>query len=222
MFSDMFKKGFIEAMSMKAWRKLRKMRIDPYPNAVLRRGLKRREPRENANPILEEVMMYSAVVGTEMLCGMADIINMVDGMVLEESERKVEVDGSIVRLHHKMGRTEMRVLVVEEWKGEVTEHMRDIGEAQGGIRGQLSEAEAPLTQLQGIVMGQSREIEMLGNVIIRQSELLGIHQVLILELDGENRRRFKRLERMLDPRGRTFGNPILIDLDPDEVTLVEQ
>ena len=48
----------------------------------------------------------------------------------------------------------------------------------------------------------------------------------ILELDQENQRKFDRLERMLDPRGWTFRNPILIDLDPEDwevdvVTLVD-
>ena len=100
--------------------------------------------------------------------------------------------------------------------------MQDIGEAQGGIRGQLSEVEARLTQAQAIMVGQSREIKMLGDVVRRQSELLGIHWELILALDQEYRRRFEGIERMMDPQGRTFGNPILIDLDPDEVTLVDE
>ena len=95
-FSDMFKKDFIEAAGMKACRQVRRMRIDPYLKAILARGLHQKELRETINPLVEESMMYSAVVGTEMLCGMADIINMVDGMVLEQSERKVEVDGAIV------------------------------------------------------------------------------------------------------------------------------
>ena len=76
--------------------------------------------------------------------------------------------------------------------------------------------------MQAIVVGQSREIEMLGGVVRQQSELLEIHRELILGLDQENRRRFEVVERMLDPWGRTFGNPILIDLDLDEVTLVEE
>ena len=135
MFNDVFKKDLIEAMLMKARRKLNWMRIDPYPDAILRCGLKRREPRENTDPILEEAMMYSAVVGMEMLSGMVDIIDMVDGMVLEESERKVEVDRNFTRLKHRMGRNEMRVSVVEEWKGEAMEHMHDIREAQDGIWG---------------------------------------------------------------------------------------
>ena len=85
-FNDVFKKDLIEVMSMKVRRKLQRMRIDPYPNAILRQGLRRKEQRENTNPVLEEVMMYSAMVGMEMLSGMADIIDTVDGMVLEESE----------------------------------------------------------------------------------------------------------------------------------------
>ena len=72
------------------------------------------------------------------------------------------------------------------------------------------------------MVGQSQEIEMLGGVVVRQSELLGIHQELILQLDQENRERFERVERMLDPRGQIFGNLILINLDLDEVTLVDE
>ena len=30
------------------------------------------------------------------------------------------------------------------------------------------------------------------------------------------------MERRIDPRGQTFRNPIIINLDPDEVTLVEE
>ena len=67
MFNDMFKKDFIKVTLMKAWRKLNRMRINPYPNTVLRCGLKRKEPREDTDPILEEVMIYSAMVGTETL-----------------------------------------------------------------------------------------------------------------------------------------------------------
>ena len=42
-----------------------------------------------------------------------------------------------------------------------------------------------------------------------------------MAMDEESRRRIGALERQLDHRGRTFGNPIIIDLDEDEVTLVE-
>ena len=108
---------------MKACQKMRSMRIDPYPDAIIRRGLLRKEPKENANPILEEVMMYSAVVGVEMLSGMADIIDTMDGMVLEQSERKAEVDRAIVQLHHSLGRRDERMTIVEDWQRDATKHM---------------------------------------------------------------------------------------------------
>ena len=65
----------------------------------------------------------------------------VDRLALEASERKAEVDGALVRLCHQLGSRDDRMVIFKEWKGEVTEHMRDMGEAQGGIRGRLSEAE---------------------------------------------------------------------------------
>ena len=87
------------------------------------------------------------------------------------------------------------------------------------------EAKLCLTQMQALTVGMRREIDLLGGVLVRQSELLDIQRRLILELDQENRQKFERLERMLDLWGRTFRNPIVIDLDPedqvdDAVTLV--
>ena len=49
-----------------------------------------------------------------MLCRMVDIIDMVDGMVLEQSERKAEVDGGIVWLCHGLSWRDDRVVVIEE------------------------------------------------------------------------------------------------------------
>ena len=225
-FNNVFKKDFIEVAGMKARRQLRKMRINLYPDAILRRGLHHKELRETVDPLVEESMMYSMVVGTEMLNRMVDIIDTVDGMVLEQSERKVEVDGAIVQLRHQLGRRDDRVAVIEEWKEDVTGHMQDVGEAQGAIRGRLSEVEVRANQLQALLVSACREIDLLSGVAVRQSEVLDIQWQLILNLDQENQRRFERVERMLDLRGRTFGNPILIDLDPEEresdvVTLVE-
>ena len=165
----MYKKDFIEVTGMKARQKMRSWRINLYPDTVLRQGLLRKEPKENADPILEEVMMYSVVVGVEMLSRMANIIDTVDRMVLEESERKVEVNGAIVRLCHQLGRRDDRIAVIEEWKDDVTVHMRDIGEAQGGIQGRLLEAESCLTQLQALMVGMRREVDLLGGVVTRQS-----------------------------------------------------
>ena len=57
----------------------------------------------------------------------------VDQLVLESSERKAEVDGALVRLCHQLGRRDDCITIIDEWKEDVTVHMRDIGEAQGLI-----------------------------------------------------------------------------------------
>ena len=105
--------------------------------------------------------MYSAVVGVELLEGLAMVHDAVDQSMLEVSERKVEVDGAIVQLHHQLGRRDDCIAVINEWKDDVTIHMWDIGEAQGGIWGRLSEAEMRLTQMQALVVGMCREIDLL-------------------------------------------------------------
>ena len=130
-FNDVFKKDFIEVTAIKACRKMRVMRIDPYPDAIIRRGLHKKEPRETAEPILEEAMIYTTVVGMEMLEGLAITLDMVDRMALEMSKRKAEVDGALVQLCHQLGQQDNRLAIIDEWKEDATGHMWDIGEAQG-------------------------------------------------------------------------------------------
>ena len=218
----MYKKDLIEVTAMKACRKMRRMRIDPYLDALIRRGLHKKELKETADPILEDTMMYTAVVGMELMEGLAMVQDMVDRTALETSERKVEVDRAIVQLQHQMGRRDDHIAVIDKWKEDVTGHMRDIGEAQGGIRGRLSEAEYRLNQLQALAVAQRQEVDLLGRVVVRQSEVIDIQHWLLLEMEAEFNWKLGRLERMMDPRGRTLGNLILIEDDPvkDVVTLV--
>ena len=176
MFNDVFKKDLITVTGMKARRKMRKMRIDPYPDAILRRGLHKKELREDADPVLEDSMMYTAVVGMELLEGLAIVYDAVDWSALEASERKVEVDRAPVCLRHQLGHRDDRAAVIDEWKGEVTEHMRDIGEAQGLVRGRLLEAEYRLNQLQALMVAQRREVDLMGGVVVRQSEVIDIQR----------------------------------------------
>ena len=136
MFNNVYKKDFIEVTVMKARQKMRKMRINPYPDAIIRYGLHKKEAQETTEPVLEEAIMYTAVVGMELMEGLAMTSDTVDRMVLETSERKVEVDGALVRLRHQLSARDDRIAIFNEWKGEVTKHMRDIGEAQAlGARG---------------------------------------------------------------------------------------
>ena len=95
---------------------MRRMRLEPYTDALIRRGFYKREPRETAHPILEDAMMYTSAVGMEIMEGVAIVQDAVDKSVLETSERKAEVDGALVRLRHQLGARDDRVAVIEEWK----------------------------------------------------------------------------------------------------------
>ena len=96
LFNDVYKKDLVTAIRMKARRKMRKMRIDPYLDAIIRRGLSKKEPKEDADPILEDAMMYTTSVGMELMEGLAMVQDAVDRSALETSERKTEVDGALV------------------------------------------------------------------------------------------------------------------------------
>ena len=216
----MFKEDLITIAGMKGRRLMRRIRIDPYPDALIRRGLYKNEPRETAHPVLESAMMYTSVVGMEVMEGLAIVQDAVDQSTLEASERKAEVDGGLVRLRHRLGQTEQRAAVVEEWKEDVTTHMRDIGEAQGLVRGRLSEAEYRVRQLQALVLTNRREVDVLGDILGRQTAVIEAQQQLIYGMEEEFNRKLARLERMMDPVGRTLGNPILIEDDPVEDAVV--
>ena len=82
-------------------------------------------------------------------------------------ERKAEVDGALVQLCHQQGQKDDRIAVIDEWKEDVTTHMRDIGEAQGLIRGRLSEAELHLNQFQALAAAQCHELDLVGRVVLR-------------------------------------------------------
>ena len=110
--------------------------------------------------------------------------------------------------------------MIEEWKGDVTEHMRDIGEAQGLVRGRMSAVEFRAEQLQVLLLGQRRELSVMGNVIAQQTEVIEAQRRLIYGMEEEFNRKLARLERMMDPVGRSLGNPILIEDDPVEDAVV--
>ena len=223
MFNNVFKKDFIEVTAMKAQRKMWAMRIDPYPDAIIRRGLHKKEPRETAKPVLEEAMMYTAVVGMEMMEGLVQTSDAVDRMALERVERKAEVDGALVYLHHQLGQRDDQIMVINEWKEDVTTHMRDIGEAQGLIWGRLSEAELRVTQLQNLLLGQHQEMDTLGDILVQQTAVIEAQRQLIYGMEAEFNRKLTWLERMFGLEGCTMGNPIMIkdDLVEDAVILVE-
>ena len=133
--------------------------------------------------------MYTAVVGMEVLEGLAITSDTVDRMALEASERKAEVDGALVRLRHQLGHRDDQVMIIEEWKEDVTTHMRDIGEAQGAIRGRLSEAEYRLAQHQAVWRAQREELDLMGGVLTRQTAVIEAQRRLIYGMEEEFNRK---------------------------------
>ena len=77
-FNDVFKEDLITVAGMRGRRLMRRMRIDPYPDALIRRGFYKNEPRETAHPILESAMMYTLAVGMEIMEGLAIVQDAVD------------------------------------------------------------------------------------------------------------------------------------------------
>ena len=142
-------------------------------------------------------------------------------MVLQTLENKADVDGKVVQLQHCLGNVKTRTSVVEEWKGDVTVHMQELGEQCGEDHRRMREVEERVNQLQVLLVAQGREMEVMSDVIQAQNKVFQVQSTLLLEVEWKQARErwLDALERRMDPMGRTMGNPILIE--DDEVTLVE-
>ena len=83
MWGDLYKKDLIKVFSARSHRTLHHIKGSPYLEALLKRGLKRRESWETTDPILEEAMMYMTVIGTELCIDDANMMERVDLLSLE-------------------------------------------------------------------------------------------------------------------------------------------
>ena len=99
---------------MKACRKMRKMRIDPYPDVILCQGLHKKEPKETADPILEETMMYMAMAGVKVLSDVGQTNERVDALSLEISESVAKCHVNINKVDRRFTKLDHRVELVEE------------------------------------------------------------------------------------------------------------
>ena len=86
-FGDLFKKDLIKAGSIYARRALRTLDISPYLSALFKRGLKKGEARETAEPILKEGMMFTLMVGVELTNEMVNINQRMDDFKAEVETR---------------------------------------------------------------------------------------------------------------------------------------
>ena len=94
-WEDLYKKDLLEVGLMVSHYQLHQMDRSPYLEALLRRGLKRKENRETANPILEEAMIFTSMVGVEMMEDVVNTNKRVDSLSLEMSESVAKVHTSI-------------------------------------------------------------------------------------------------------------------------------
>ena len=81
---------------------------------TLRRGLKRRENRETANPILEEAMMYTRMVGVEVIKDIANTNERVDTLSLEMSEGVAKVNTNLNKVDYWVGEVDHCVEILEQ------------------------------------------------------------------------------------------------------------
>ena len=84
--------------------------------------------------------------------------------------------------------------------------------------------EVRVNQLQALLVAQSREMETMSDVIQAQNKAFRVQSELLLKVEWKQaweRRRLDVVERRMDLVGQMIGNPILIEDDEDEVTLVE-
>ena len=65
----------------------------------------------------------------------------------------------------------MRMLVVEEWKEDMTVHMWEMGEQRGEDHCRMREMEERINQLQVLLVTQSQEMEIMSDVIQAQNKV---------------------------------------------------
>ena len=85
-----------------------------YLEGLLRRGMKRRENKETADPILEEAMMFSSMVGVEILSDVGQTNERVDALLLEMSEGLAKVQLNINKVDRRFTELDHRIEVLEE------------------------------------------------------------------------------------------------------------
>ena len=113
-WSDLYKKDLIEVGSMVGRRRLCLMKGSLYLEALLKRGFQRHENKENADPILEEAMMFTSMVGVEVLSDVGQANGRVDALLLETSEGLAKVQLNINKVDQKWVEMDHRVELLEE------------------------------------------------------------------------------------------------------------
>ena len=113
-WSNLYKKDLLEAGSMVGHHHLHQMEGSPYLESLLKRGFKRRENKETADPILEEAMMFTSMVGVEILNNVGQTNERVDALSLEMSEGLAKAQLNINKVDRKWVEVDHQVEVLKE------------------------------------------------------------------------------------------------------------
>ena len=103
---------------MRGYWSLRQLDGSPYLEALLQRDLKRRESQETTDPILEETMMFTSIVGVEMLTDITNTKKRVDQLSLESLEGVAKVNLNINKVDCQVGELDHQMELVEDIRGD--------------------------------------------------------------------------------------------------------
>ena len=228
-FGDLFKKDLIEAGSIYAHRALWTLDISPYLSTLFKRGLKRGEARETAEPILEEGMMFTSMVGVELTNKMVDINQRMDDFKAEVKTRFEASERVEESLRERLERESVsrvgvshRVEILEEacWGTQQvlesfsnerrleTARVRSIGARCSILKSRERESFRDLEAMKVLLKAQmgviNQQTEVIQN-LERQVEALRVVALEAREAVGNLR----------EPQGNSLGDPILVE-DSDE------
>ena len=88
-FSDLFKEDLIEATGIVACHHHHWLDTSTYLKALLHRGLKRKESKEKVDVNIETSMMFTSVIGVEVLNKVAIMNKEVNHSILESTGRNI-------------------------------------------------------------------------------------------------------------------------------------
>ena len=210
-WSDLYKKDMIEAGSMVGRRQLHLMEGSPYLEALLKRGFRRCKNKETTDPILEEAMMFTSMVGVEMMSDVGQANERVDALSLEMSEGLAKAQLNINKVDRKWVEVDHWVEVLEESR----RHYQQFLAANEGRRQTVQQELGMLrTQCDGLVRTNrsfNQELHQYQELVLLQTQMINAQNAYLQTMEEK----VKRLEDLVLP-GRTLGNPILIEDDREE------
>ena len=234
-FEDLFKNDFIEAGSIYARRALRALDISPYLSALFKRGLKRRESRETADPVLEEGMMFSSMVGVELTNEMVDINQRTDDLKAEVETRFAGMEREEELLRERLERESVsrvgishRVEILEEDRRGTQQYLessrnerrletarvRTIGARCSMLESREREGFQDLEAMKVLLEAQTGVINQQSEVIQNLERQVEALRVIALEAR-------EAVVNLREPRGNSLGDPILVeDSDEEEEVVV--